>query len=97
MGMTTVVLTLGVRLAGFIAMGMAWGVIPPIAAFTSLAATSYIIKTSSYFRTTGKDIFRIAIELVVLAFSLIAANEVWGAVWAATMLIVYILGFVARD
>lgn len=37
---------------------------------------------------------RMALEIVVLIAGLVAASASWGTVWVATMLIIWVIGFV---
>ena len=90
-------ITLAVRLALLVAIWSVWGW-----QLVGLALLSLILIGIPRTRWGTIDYgslriyIRVALEIGILVAGLIAANTAWGAIWAATLTIVYVIDLVAK-
>ncbi|OGD79545.1 hypothetical protein A2368_02285 [Candidatus Collierbacteria bacterium RIFOXYB1_FULL_49_13] len=87
---------LAVRITVLIALWVAWGWTALLIAIVLLAISNVRTKYGDWDLDNPAIWVRVAIEFGVLVLGLIAANTVWGAPWAAAILIIYVIGAVAR-
>lgn len=89
--------TIGVRIALFVAIWQAWGWVPATLVLLGLIVIRE--KKTVWGELDSKSVMtwvRIALEVGVLVAGLIAVNAAWGSVWAVGLLIVYVIGFVTH-
>ncbi|RJQ25313.1 hypothetical protein C4577_05925 [Candidatus Parcubacteria bacterium] len=89
---------LSIRIACLVAIGMAWGWWIAIVALLSLVFIGIPKYEWGSINMNSLMVWpRLIVEISVTFFGLIAANVVWGAIWAATLLIICVIGFVIKD